>query len=364
MNNRLKCKFLYYIIFIILVIPIFVNAEELFPSTEINVSCDGIFTPEALEIIRLVLSWFRILAPITLIILVAVDFANAVINQDNDLLAKAVNKVVKRSLATLGVFFVPTMIIALSKISYIDSILSSDPLCSNATGTIAKESVRVAESKDNVDYTFQNGVINGNYVNNVNGNYTEGPGSNWKRSIKTVTINGRTYDMYNQSYLSDIPYQSGNLAMYGCCPIAFASAVSGFDDSIGAYEAAELVRSRTFGGIERALDSIGIRYDGPYYYNSNDRDEEKIEEMVSLVRDHLAQGKPAIALVTGGNNGENKYATNNHFITLLGETSNGEVIISNCGTEKGNLEEIIRYYLKGGRKGFLLVGWFNEIHRI
>ena len=35
---------------------------------------------------------------------------------------------------------------------------------------------------------------------------------------------------------------------------------------------------------------------------------------------------------------------------------NGEVIISNCGTERGDLEEIIRYYLKGGKKGFLLVG--------
>lgn len=32
--------------------PIIVNAEELFDSTEIEVTCDGIFTPEALEIIR------------------------------------------------------------------------------------------------------------------------------------------------------------------------------------------------------------------------------------------------------------------------------------------------------------------------
>ena len=78
--------------------------------------------------------------------------------------------------------------------------------------------------------------------------------------------------------------------------------------------------------------------------------------MASLVREHLSKGKPVIALVTGGNNGENKYATNNHFITLLGETPDGKVIISNCNTEMGDLEEIIRYYLKGGRKGFLLVG--------
>ena len=162
--------------------------------------------------------------------------------------------------------------------------------------------------------------------------------------------------MYNQTYLSDISYQGGNLAKYGCAPIAFATAVSGFNNTIGAYEAAEMVTSRSFSGIERALDSVGVSYDGPYYYNSNDRDEERVQEMAKLVREHLEQGKPVIALVTGGNNGETKYAMNNHFITLLGETNDGEVIISNCGTERGDLEEIIRYYLAGGRKGFLLVG--------
>jgi len=358
MNNKYK-KIIVLLIISILFIPSIVFAD--FESVNIEVTCDGIFTPEALDLVRTLLNMIRIIAPILLIVLIAVDFAMAVISQDRDMLAKASSKVIKRCLATLGVIFTPTLIIALSKISYVDLILGSDPLCSNATGTKAKATVRVAETKKRPEITMHHGIMHETHSGSFGGigggsDYTFGPGNDSKRSVKTVTINGRTYDMYNQGYLEDISYQSGNLALYGCGPIAFATAVSGFDSSIGAYDAAKLVRSRSFSGIMGALDKVGVGYDGPYFYNSNDRDEGKVAEMASLVRGHLSKGKPVIALVTGGNNGENKYATNNHFITLLGETQNGEVIISNCSTEMGDLEEIIRYYLKGGRKGFLLVG--------
>lgn len=357
----MKNKDKIFISLIMFLIPFNVFAEG-----NISASCNGLFTPEALELIKEVLGWFRILAPILLIIFVALDFGQAVLSQDKDVLSKAIGKVVKRAMAAILVFFVPTIIIAISNLPGANSVLSSDPLCSTATGTQAKSSVKYSTKKKGESLLLEGGVLvmppgsSGPSIGSSSGggygsSYSEGSGNETKRSYKTVTINGRTYDMYNQGYLEDIEYQSGNLALYGCGPIAFATAASGFDDSITAYDAAKLCKSRSFSGIQGALDKVGISYSGPYYYNSNDRDESKVAEMASLVRSHFAEGKPVIALVTGGNNGENKYATNNHFITLLGEV-NGEVIISNCGTERGDLEEIIRYYLKGGKKGFLLVG--------
>ena len=355
-------KLIVILIISLFFIPTFVYAVDI-DGVDIQVTCDGIFTPEALDLVRTILKWVRILAPILLIILIAIDIGGAVLKQDNDLLAKALSKAVKRVIAMLGVIFAPTMVIALSKIAYVDSILGSDPLCTNATGTEAKATVRMAQSKREPENIMYEGVIhntvgvgtNSSGGGAVGGAFGFGPGNDAKRSYKTVTINGRTYDMYNQGYLSDISFQSGNLAIYGCAPIAFASAVSGFNSSIGAYEAAQMVRSRSFDGIMGALSSAGVGYSGPHYYNSNDRDPAKVAQMVSLVRNHLASGRPAIALVSGGNNGETKYATNNHFITLLGETPDGNVIISNS-VEVGNLEEIVTYYLTGGRKGFLLVG--------
>ena len=243
MNKKYK-KIIILLMISIFFVPSIVLAD--FESVNIEVTCDGIFTPEALELIRTLLNMIRILAPILLIVLIAVDFASAIMSQDRDMLAKASSKVVKRALAALGIIFTPTLIIALSKISYVDLILGSDPLCSNATGTKAKATVRVAESKKRPEITMQNGIMHGSYGSSFGGGsgYSFGPGNDSKRSVKTVTINGRTYDMYNQGYLEDISYQSGNLAIYGCGPIAFATAVSGFDSSIGAYEAAELVRSR------------------------------------------------------------------------------------------------------------------------
>lgn len=346
------------IIFIVLIIPCVLVSVYAFDSVSIDASCDSIFTPDALELIRLVLNWFRILAPILLILLASFDMGQAVLSDDKQMLSKAVGKTTKRAIATVCVFLVPTFIVAISKLPSVNSFLSSDPLCSSSTGTEAKFNVRVSEPKKKKPTTISNGSVNNSSPGN-NGNnsssYSEGNGNKKKRSYKTVTINGRTYDMYRQGYLEDIAYQGGNLSLYGCAPIAFATVASGFNDSITAYDAAKMVRSRSFDGIKAALDKIGIKYKGPYFYNSNDRDENRVKEMAALVRAHLDKGKPVIALVTGGNNGETKYATNNHFITLLGEV-NGKVIISNCRKEKGNLEEIIRYYLQGGRKGFLLVG--------
>lgn len=186
--------------------------------------------------------------------------------------------------------------------------------------------------------------------------YFEGPGDSNGRYRKTVTNNGRTYYVYYQADFGDVPFQNGDLAAYGCSAVSFAIAASGFNSEITPWQAATLVRTKTFTGIKGALDKVGISYDGPYFYNSNDRNESKINSMKALVSNHLAKGKPVIALVAAGNNGETKYAHQNHFITLLGETEDGSLSLGNCATEYGSLDELVRYYLTGGRKGFLLVG--------
>ena len=94
-------------------------------------NCDGIFTEEGLEMIRDILGWIRIIAPTLLILLVAVDFSSAVISQDNDAMQKATKKIVPRAIATVLLFFVPTIIRAILGIDGIrDSIvIPDDPLC-------------------------------------------------------------------------------------------------------------------------------------------------------------------------------------------------------------------------------------------
>ena len=75
-------------------------------------SCNGIFTPEALDLIDELLGYFRILAPVVLILMIAVDFGIAVMSADakDDAMKKAVSRTVRRVIAAILVFLVPTIV--------------------------------------------------------------------------------------------------------------------------------------------------------------------------------------------------------------------------------------------------------------
>lgn len=330
-------------------------------------SCNSLFTPDGLNLIREILGWVRILGPILLIILVAFDFASVVFNPDvkNN---EHYSKIAKRMIAVVLLFFVPTIVRAIFNLDGIKGLLSDDPLCMNATGTEAKDKLFFSQSYDGgVSFTKVNKTKaqveaeekekkkkqkqqQQQGGNNEDCGLIVESGDNSKRSYQTISIGCRTYDVYLQRILGDIPFDGCNLAQCGCSAMAFATAASGFDNSITAYEAAKLVKARSFDGIMGALRSKGIAYSGPFYYNSNDRNESRVQALSNQIREHLAKGKPAIALIAGG-----PYAKDNHFVTLLGE-DNGTLVIGNCRKERGTIEELVRESMCGGRKGVLLVG--------
>ena len=98
--------------------------------TEIN--CSAIFDGDAAALINEILDMIRIIAPILMIILTAVDFASAVIQQDNDALKKATDKVTKRAIAVGLLFFVPTIVKTVFNLPGVQNALvgdSNDPLC-------------------------------------------------------------------------------------------------------------------------------------------------------------------------------------------------------------------------------------------
>ena len=93
-------------------------------------SCDGLFEPDGLQLIQEVLGMVRIIAPILLIILVAVDFGGAVMSGDNEALSKSWKKSVPRMIGAALLFFVPTIVRAALRIDGLQDILvGDDPLC-------------------------------------------------------------------------------------------------------------------------------------------------------------------------------------------------------------------------------------------
>ena len=100
-------------------------------------NCDGILTSDGIEMIREILSYFRILGPILLILFIAIDFAQATIAQDSDAMKKAESKVVSRAIATALLFFIPTILRAILNLPGVRSAIEipDDPLCHTMSTT-------------------------------------------------------------------------------------------------------------------------------------------------------------------------------------------------------------------------------------
>jgi len=323
-------------------------------------SCDNLFTPEALKLINEVLGYFRILAPAVLILMVAIDLFSILISKEKQEHVY-VSKIAKRIIATLLLFLVPTLVTVLLSLNGVKDVLEVDPLCLKAHG---KEN-----STENIYEMFGlgDGTMSSHTQQSQTGNTETGGNNNTattfgscdssKRCRKTVTIKGRTYDSYLQGDFADVGFSGQNIAVAGCSCVAFVQAASGFNRNLTIFKGATMFSDRTFDGIASALRQEGIPYSSIIYYNSNDYEntangKERAANVVSQVRAHLNQGKPAIAIIEGA-----PYAgANPHFITLFGEDEQGRLITGNSRKEVGSLEELVANSLRGGRKGFMLVG--------
>jgi cell wall-associated NlpC family hydrolase len=150
----------------------------MFNLLEIDANCNSIFTPEALEIIREILGYFRILAPIALIIYCAIDYSTVVISEDSKALAQANSKIVKRAIAVVLLFFVPTIVSAILSLTPFSNS-SSDYLCDKSTGSSASSSfIASVPKKEKKASTISTTHGNVNNPNDVNGSSNSSGNSN------------------------------------------------------------------------------------------------------------------------------------------------------------------------------------------
>lgn len=170
----------------------------------IEANCDSLFTPEALELIKEVLGYFRILAPIVLIVLMAVDYGSVVLPNDKDSMAKANGRAIKRAIATVCVFLVPTFVIIALDLASLKG-LSSDYLCSDATGTAAQKAVSSTGTKDESskpNVNLNNGVVNSNN-SGYSGSVNEGSSESGFPSIGDYANVSNLVCLKNQTGLRD-----------------------------------------------------------------------------------------------------------------------------------------------------------------
>ena len=122
--------------------PRVVNAEtrkvfddpQVIEGSNTDASCNGIFTPEALELIDECLGYFRILAPVVLILMIGVDLFTAVIGMEppggkDEAMRKAISRTTKRIIAAILLFLIPTIVKVLLSMDGIKGNIVSDPNC-------------------------------------------------------------------------------------------------------------------------------------------------------------------------------------------------------------------------------------------
>ncbi len=101
--------------------------------------CRGLIGEDGVELIKDILNYIRIIVPILLIVLIMIDFAGAIISdytdeaiqKKKDPLTLAMRKSVKRIIAAVLLFFVPTLVKVVLDLPGVHDWLtvSHDPLC-------------------------------------------------------------------------------------------------------------------------------------------------------------------------------------------------------------------------------------------
>lgn len=97
-----------------------------------GIDCSGLFTSDALDLISEILNWFRILAPILMILLTAVDFVKVIIADDPGASSKKIiGRFAKRAVAVGLVFLLPTIVRFILNMEGVRNAIQipNDPLC-------------------------------------------------------------------------------------------------------------------------------------------------------------------------------------------------------------------------------------------
>jgi len=110
MIKKMKNRSLFIYCFCLMM---FLNVGNVYAASDLG--CDGIFGDPAdpnsvANLIKMVLDWFRILAPILVISLGTVDLFKAVIASREDEMKKAQTTLMKRVMLGVALFFVPSVI--------------------------------------------------------------------------------------------------------------------------------------------------------------------------------------------------------------------------------------------------------------
>lgn len=93
-----------------------VNSGSIDFGNKVEVNCEGILGNDLIDYLDKLFGWVKISVPIILIVFGCVDFGQAILSDDKDVMKKATSKFVKRCIVAIIIFFLPTLLTFLLRI--------------------------------------------------------------------------------------------------------------------------------------------------------------------------------------------------------------------------------------------------------
>lgn len=174
--------------------------------------------------------------------------------------------------------------------------------------------------------------------------------------MKEIKVNSKVYKVFKQKDFSNVYFWNSDLSVKGCAPLALSIIISGYQD----IDPIDIVEYMEYGSFDRIIATAlkyGFIKSDLLYFNSLSFNESEYNSVYKKVKNHLNKGFPIIALIKSKSLLFSKLPYRNHFIAILGIDEFNNLIIGNPGIneERINLDELMIYYMNGGRKGFLLL---------
>ena len=152
-------------------------------------------------------------------------------------------------------------------------------------------------------------------------------------------VGNRIYNnlkQYEGSY-AETPYWSGTIHTSGCGPTSIAICLSGLgQDTTPRYviDTCGLTYSNP-DIMSEALNKLNVK--NTLVGNGMCGDAHSLTEDVNIIKNHLSTGKPIMLSLAGGN----KFTGGGHYVCLLGENSDGSIILSDPGHSDDRTKELI-----------------------
>ena len=284
-----------------------------------NNICNNSEILNTIRIIGIIIAIIKVVIPLLIIIFGMIDFGKAVISSDEKEINKSTTRLIKRIIVGISIYFIPTIILTLFDVLEISEIHNSDNFYKCTTCLLDTNTCEVEQNNSSENIENNEGT-NNNEIDGIdeNGNY------------HINSINNKKFIIYDQmdSRWSDLSLAgsdgTGTVGTRGCNMISTSVILSSYDSNYTPYD-------YYYSGYKSShpYDAINKLTNNEYscsYKSLNNQD----------IVDYLQKGYVAIILVYGGERGNSKFTSDQHYMALIDISSDGNKIFVGNSYNNGN----------------------------